>query len=52
MCSLHCKSSNAIRQSGYKCEVVERRITASFNYCEGIIRHVLQNKVKAHGIVT
>ena len=52
MCSLHCESLNVVRQSGCKCEVAGRRISASYNYCKGIIRHVLLNKVKAHGIVT
>ena len=53
VCSLHCKSLNVVRQSCCKCEVAERKISASYNnYCEGIILYVLQNKVKAHGIVT
>ena len=52
MCSLHYKSLNVVRQSCRKCEVAERRISASSNYFEGIILYVLKNKVKAHGIVT
>ena len=52
MCSLHSKFLNVVRQSCCKFEVSEKRISASYNCCEGIILYVLQNRVKAHEIVT